>query len=83
LSSGVAFFAGLPFASTIRTNLSKFSNSDADGFEIVILVRGRVDSFHLGSLALRFPMGGEHCHLGRKAVADPHLLRNAGVVSDL
>lgn len=42
LSAGLAFFAGLPFASTIRTNLSKFSNSDADGFGIVILVRGRM-----------------------------------------
>ena len=43
LAAGVAFLAGLPFANTIRTNLSKFSNSDLDGFGIVILVRGRIN----------------------------------------
>jgi len=39
LPSGLVSFTGLPFATTIRANLSKFSNS-VDGFGIVILVRG-------------------------------------------
>jgi len=39
---GLSLFVGFPFASTIRTNLSKFSNSDSDGFGSVIFVRGLI-----------------------------------------
>jgi hypothetical protein len=71
LSAGLAFFAGLPFASTIRTNLSKFSKSDADGFGIVILVRGRIRSLQTyhGATVINFGMPWYRIALSRDDIA--------------